>query len=91
MKKGFCISYDLKKPGKDYAGLYVAIKRSSHWWHYLDSTWLVCTSETPDQIWARLEKHVDKTDRVLIIEIRDNCQGWLPQDAWDWIHEKVPT
>jgi len=28
---------------------------------------------------------------LLIIEVRDNVQGWLPKDAWDWIHKNVPS
>ena len=86
----YAINYDLRKPGADYQALFDEIKRSQTWWHYLESTWLVVTQETPDQIWSRLVKYVDKNDYLLIIEIRDNCQGWLPKDAWDWIHTNVP-
>ena len=86
----FSINYDLKKPGRDYSGLYDEIKQSRKWWHYLDSTWIVITDETPNQIWNRLEEHVDKNDYMLIIEVRDNTQGWLPKDAWKWIHANVP-
>jgi hypothetical protein len=39
----FSINYDLKKPDRDYAGLYEAIKSCGEWWHYLGSTWLVDT------------------------------------------------
>jgi hypothetical protein len=88
--KAYAINYDLKVPGRDYAGLFKAIKASPKWWHYLESTWLVMTDENPTQIWTRLSPHVDKSDRVLIIEVRDNAQGWLPKDAWDWIHTNVP-
>ena len=90
MTKAYAINYDLKKPGRDYSTLYEAIKKYGKWWHYLDSTWLVISNETPDQIWKRLEDSVDKNDYLLIIEVRDNVQGWLPEDAWSWIHENVP-
>lgn len=86
----FSINYDLKAPGRDYAGLYEAIKQSGKWWHYLDSTWIVITNESPLQIWNRLAKHIDKNDFMLIIEVRDNVQGWLPKDAWAWIRANVP-
>ena len=56
----------------------------------MQSTWLVITAETPDQVWKRLEPHIDKNDYLLVIEVRDNVQGWLPKDAWDWIHTNVP-
>lgn len=89
MSKAYAINYDLKKPGRDYSGLFSAIKNCGKWWHYLDSTWLVISNESPNQIWKRLEPYADKNDYLLIIEVRDNVQGWLPKEAWDWIHENV--
>ena len=91
MSKAYAINYDLKKPGRDYSGLYEAIKNCGKWWHYLDSTWLVISNETSNQIWNRLEPFVDKNDYMLIIEVRNNVYGWLPQDAWDWIYNNVPS
>lgn len=88
--KAFSINYDLSKPGRNYSGLYEAIKSFGSWWHYLDSTWIVITNERPQQIWDRLENHIDENDSLLVIEVMDNVQGWLPKDAWDWIHENVP-
>ena len=88
--RAFSINYDLKVPGRDYSRLYDEIKRSSKWWHYLDSTWIVITNESAQQIWNRLAKHIDKNDYILIVEILDNVQGWLPKDAWKWIRANVP-
>ena len=89
--RAFSINYDLKVPGRDYTGLYEEIKHSGRWWHYLDSTWIVITDESVQQIWDRLERHIDKNDFMLIIEVLDNVQGWLPKDAWNWIHDNVPN
>ena len=87
--KAYCISYDLKSPNKDYKGLYDAIKMYP-WWHFLESTWLIKTGESPVVVWNHLAKHIDTNDRILIIEVRDNVQGWLAKAAWEWIHENVP-
>ena len=89
--KAFSITYDLSAPGRDYSGLYEEIKRSSNWWHYLESTWIIVTAEDPNGIWNRLNPHIDDDDNLLIIEVRHNVQGWLPQEAWDWIHSNVPN
>jgi|APMI01.1.fsa_nt_gi hypothetical protein len=91
ISKVFCVSYDLKQPGRDYSPLIDALKESSQWWHYLDSTWLIKTTETSDQVWARLSSKVDKNDFMLIIEVRNNSNGWLPKEAWDWIRTNVPA
>ena len=88
--KAYCVSYDLKAPKRDYSGLFDALKKSPKWWHYLQSTWLIQTTEEPNQIWDRLVRYIDTNDYLLIIEVRDNVQGWLPKDAWEWIHANVP-
>lgn len=91
MSKAYAINYDLKAPGRDYTSLYEAIKKSPKWWHYLESTWLIITNETPQQIWDRIGKNnIDKNDYLLIVEVRGNVHGWLPKYAWDWIHQNIP-
>jgi len=91
MAKAFCVSYDLNKSGQRYKELHEELERSSNWWHYLDSTWLVITNETVDQLADRLRAEMDSNDSLLCIEVRRNFNGWLPQDAWDWISENVPA
>ncbi|HIF9328495.1 TPA: hypothetical protein ACX6RL_000741 [Photobacterium damselae] len=88
--KAYVITYDLRTPNQNYNGLYEAIKTTGRWWHYLDSTWIIATDESPAQIWSRLELFVDNNDNLLIMEVKNNSQGWLPQDAWEWINENVP-
>lgn len=80
------ITYDLKKPGKDYTALHNVIKTAPKWWHYLESTWIIQTYESVD-IWnSRLTKVLDQNDHLLIIDItKSPRQGWLPKEAWDWI------
>jgi len=78
-----------KKP--DYVGLIEELKKSPLWWHYLESTWLILTTETAIQLWNRIAKHIHRKDYVLVIEVRDNTSGWLPKEAWDWIRENVPS
>jgi hypothetical protein len=81
------ISYDLKVPGKNYTELYSTIKNNCRaWWHHLDSTWIVQTSENVN-IWTeRLRLVMDSNDFFIIIDItRAPRNGWLPQSAWEWI------
>ncbi len=85
----YAVSYDLNRPGQNYQGLIGELEQSPSWWHYLKSTWLIATNETPDQLWGRLEPHVDTTDCVLIMEVINRAQGWLPAKAWEWINQYV--
>ena len=87
MAKLYNVSYDLNKPGKNYDSLHEELKKSLNWWHHLDSTWLILTNETAEQLWNRISIHVDKNDTVLIMEVRKPASGWLTQQAWDWINQ----
>jgi hypothetical protein len=86
------VSYDLRtRERPDYSGLERELKRSHRWWHYLKSTWLIQTEESADELWERIAPHIHRDDRVLIIEVRDNSQGWLPREAWAWVRANVPA
>lgn len=85
----YAINYDLKRPGQSYQALYDAIKSCGNWWHYLGSTWLVERNGTAADIWNILAPHVDSNDRVLIIRVRPDFEGWLSQDAWNWINARL--
>lgn len=87
----YAINYDLRQPGRDYEGLYRAIKTCGDWWHFLGSTWLVDTPLNAGQVWDRLAPHVHRNDIVLIHAVGHDKQGWLPQNAWDWINARQPA
>jgi hypothetical protein len=89
MYKVYNISYDLHKPGKDYNGLIKELQNSHTWWHYLESTWLIYTNETANQIWNRLSSYLDQNDSILIIETGKDYSGWLPKEAWEWIKKQI--
>lgn len=86
----YIVSYDLRKPGKDYIGLTEQLQHSPLWWHYLESTWLIATSERPSELYNRLAAHLDSGDSVLIIEAGNHIHGQLPKDAWEWIYREIP-
>lgn len=83
------ITYDLKKPGQDYASLHEAIKSLGAWWHYLESTWLVDTTQSPQTVVDHLVGFLDPNDRLLVIQVHRNYQGWLSKEAWDWINSRT--
>jgi hypothetical protein len=87
----YAINYGLKRPGQNHAGLHAAIKDLGASRHYLGSTFLVETSLNANQIWEHLSPHVDKTDLVLMVCVMNDTQGWLPEEAWDWINQRAPS
>lgn len=60
------ISYDLRKPGRDYSDLYEAIKKLGSWCHALDSTWYVETISSASTIVDRLTSVMDNSDGLVV-------------------------
>lgn len=91
MVKAYMISYDLNKKGQDYESLYKAIKDSSTgaWMHYLDSTWIITSYLSADEISRNLQKVTDNNDLFFIAEITKNYAGWLPENAWKYLRENI--
>jgi len=85
----YLITYDLKKPGKDYETLHETIKTAPSWWHYLESTWIIQTSLSVNEWSDKIRKVIDTNDLFLIVDItKQPRQGWLNKKAWAWIREK---
>ena len=85
----YVVSYDLRQARRNYSGLIEELRKSPSWWHFMESTWLISTSENADQVFARVKPHVDDDDYLLIVQARRPYQGWLPKEAWDWINQQV--
>lgn len=69
-----------------------AIKQiATDWWHYMPHVWLIASNMTSaDALFNALKQHynLQPEDRLLIIRVHRDYQGWLPKDAWDWINKK---
>ena len=84
----YMITYDLNKPGQNYDKLYEAIKKCSSnntWMHYLDSTWFIKTNLSTKQVFENLEPYIDKNDNILVMEVKNNYYGRLPNKAWEYL------
>lgn len=85
----YLITYDLNKTGQDYKKLYDLIKELGSWCHYMDSTWIINTSLSPNQIVKHLESAFDSNDRLFVVEIKKNYQGLLTEEQWKFINESI--
>ncbi len=87
----YLITYELNNKGRDYTGLYDSIKSFGTWWHYIDSTWLIDTDSSVQQVNDKIHPHIDEAlDNLLVVEISKDAarQGWLPKKAWEWIRNR---
>ena len=85
----YCVAYDLNQAGQNYNALYDELKKSPGWCHPLDSTWLISTGETAQQLSDRLRRHLDNNDTLLVIGVTKEYAGWLTQDTWDWMRTDI--
>ena len=86
----YIISYDLNKPGQDYAGLYDALKTEKSWWHHLDSTWCVVSDKTAAQLRDKLQAKMDANDALLVVKSAGEA-GWFGfnQKGSNWLRDNL--
>lgn len=65
----YMVGYDLNKTGQDYESLKEAIKSYGNWWHHLDSTWLIVTSSSAEEIRNHLRRYIDSNDELLVAKL----------------------
>ncbi|AXH51921.1 hypothetical protein LI034_03280 [Clostridium perfringens] len=87
----YMITYDLNSKGQKYDEVIKAIKDSSTgaWCTYWKSSYLIKSYLTPNQISDKIKPHLDGNDRLIIIEVKDNYQGWLSKKQWQYIRENI--
>jgi len=82
------VAYKLT-PNRDYTAFYSALQAApaETWSHYIDNIWLLKTSETPEDLNARISPYINQgTDTVFIVKIdASDYKGWLPKAAHNWI------
>ncbi len=84
------VTYDLKKPGRNYAPVHEYLKRFTHC-KGMESVWLLDTSTSCVSIRDNLNLLVDANDVVFVTPIargsawlRYPCGDWLLQPGRNW-------
>jgi hypothetical protein len=84
------VSYDLKKPGRNYEPVYEYLKRFT-WCKGLESVWLLDTQLNPQTVREGLGALVDANDVVFVVRIARDwssfgfyCANWLNSAERNW-------
>lgn len=87
------ITYDLNSPGQNYDKVIEAIKSCStgKYCRYWTSTYLIQTRKTVQSVSDAITPLLDKNDRLIVIEVKRNYQGWLTKEQWDYIRDMFDT
>lgn len=84
-KGGFFDSFDSKKFHKNLT----EAEGITAWWHYLDSAYIIKVGyEVTALNVSQFIQQIAPKKRFFTTEITlDNYNGYLPQQAWDWINK----
>ena len=78
---------------RDYKSIHnkiISIEGLINWFHYIKSSYILITEEpSAKQLAKKIQPFIPKKYYMLIELDLNNRQGWLPQKAWDWIHNQV--
>lgn len=84
------VTYDLNVPGKDYTKLYRGLELiSQDYIRPLKSVWLFYTTSKPEDVWDKLSRYIDGSDRMLVTVMKPGYYGWLDKEHWSWIDARV--
>ena len=88
----YMITYDLNNPGQNYDKVIQAIKDASTgvWCTYWKSAYLIRSNyEDASDVFSKIKPYLDDNDTALVIEVKNNKQGWLTEKAWDYINDSI--
>lgn len=89
MKSCYIISYDLCTPGRDYEGLYKAIKNYGTWAKMTESTWAIVTEQTAAQIRDTLLQNLDINDRLFVMKSGKTAAWRKVKASKDWLRKYI--
>ena len=87
----YSITYDLNKEtsSKDYNGLYRVIKSFTAWARICDSSYVVETSMTPDQMYDAFAPYLDDNDYLMIFSVARPYSGRNTTDVIEWLRQRM--
>ncbi|MDX6154482.1 hypothetical protein [Marinococcus sp. PL1-022] len=84
------VTYDLNSPGQNYENLIKVIENNSiTYFTRWKSSFLVKSRLTPEEFTDEVIPYLDKNDNFIVIEVKNNKQGWLSNDDWDAINNHI--
>ncbi|MGA0532101.1 hypothetical protein [Hansschlegelia sp. KR7-227] len=84
------VTYDLKKPGRNYADVHTYLRQYTHCKH-LESVYLLDTSASTGKIRDDLTKLIDNDDITFVVKLARDwsswdylCSDWLNRPERNW-------
>lgn len=82
----YLVSYDLRKPDRNYDDLIKELKSFGTWWHQTGSVWVIVTSKTTAEVRDYLMQFIDKNDKLFVAQIHKNWAAvGFSSDEYNWM------
>lgn len=81
----YIVNYDLRKPGKDYEGLYKALNSYDNI-HPMESCWIIKSFNSKVSIRDHLRTNIDGNDKLFVSELNGWASFNLTKAEVDWLN-----
>lgn len=91
----YLVTWDLNRQRQNYAqARETLINHLSRYEHIkdpgLDSVWFISSTASAYAVSDDVRTKLDASDRLIVTKlVRDQHQGWLAQNVWDWINARL--
>ena len=82
------VTFDLNKEVKR-PNILKEIKKGGNWAKLSESSYAISTSESPLQVYKRLEPYLDGNDNCYVITLNAPYYGQGPQDVNQWLENNL--
>ncbi|MBI5034515.1 MAG: hypothetical protein HZB51_28665 [Chloroflexi bacterium] len=84
------VTYDLKKPGQDYAD-FLKVIRDYPYARLSESSYAIATTESPTAVYNKLRPYQDDNDQLYIVNLKSPWMGYGPKKVNEWLDSNLPT
>jgi len=82
----YIVTYDLRKPGKDYEPLLTAIRKYTNC-HCLKSAFFIDTTESASDVRDKLTKLIDSNDQLYVLKLTGTWAATRKEDCTEWLKQ----
>lgn len=82
----YIVTYDLKKPIRNYEDLYKGLQSFGTWWHQTGSVWIIVTHKSAAEVRDYLRQFIDSNDKLFVGRLNRNwAASGFDRGEYDWL------
>lgn len=90
MAQVLIVVYELHKEptSDDYKEIVKIIKEYDHM-KIGGSEYCIYTDDSPQTVSNKIQPYLEENESLLVIKVTNPKQGWLSEDQWKWLNERL--